>query len=64
MAKPAARPKERKHNMLTKLIKLLKAIAVIAFFAAALGYVGHMDSEYEADRAMMANSPQLRKEAL
>lgn len=41
--------------MLKKLIKLLKTIAAIALIVAALGYVGHMDSEYEADRAMMAD---------
>ena len=44
-----------------KIIKIIKLIVVLALLIAGLGYCGQMDSEYEAQRTMMAERQPRRK---
>ena len=39
-----------------RIINIIKTILAIVLLLLGLGYCGHMDSEYETDREMMARS--------
>lgn len=44
----------RKETKMKKIIKIIKIVLVVALLLLGLGYCGQMDSEYEAERTMMA----------
>lgn len=55
----ASYQQERKTKM--KIIKIIKLMVGIAIIIATLCYCGYMDSEYEAEREMMATQQPRRQ---